>query len=122
MEYSYKEFKPLTLMEMKFRVEGDINESEKQRASITARVTEICAELSELNSNVRRKRLSDNEYQSICESQSALKKEKSHLERQLVPIKENLRNLQHKKDSLILDIKKVPDDKAKQTMLEIRDK
>lgn len=122
--FSMNEFKPLSLMEKKLRVDDRIDEIESVRQKMTHRITEICGELSELGDTVRLASgtIDDIFYKDIVKKQSFLKKEKSSIENQLQPLREDLRKLHRERDSITLDIKRIPDGKAKGRMLEIRDK
>lgn len=120
--YSMNEFKPLSLMEKKLRIESQINDLENELAPIGFKVAEVCADLSILNTEIRGNRLPDEDYKLKQSQQNQLLREKIMLEKKIFEIKPLLRKLRLEESSIKVDLKRIPNDKAKQTVIEIRDK
>jgi seryl-tRNA synthetase len=120
--YSMNEFKPLTLLDKRQRIEERICEIETKRYPLVLEKQEIESKISDYNRRVRGKHLETAEYDSICRKQRDLFQQKRKVERELMELNQQARVLSKDKDDLSLQIKKIPDEAAKQKVVELRDK
>lgn len=120
--FSMNEFKPLSLLEKQSQIKNKIADIATKRQPLITRKQEIELELSTHLRRIKTETLDNDEYRDICKSQNTLGREKLEIERKLSSLKEDGRKLQEDEHRIFIDLKRIPDGKAKQTMLEIRDK
>lgn len=122
--FSMKEWSPITVYDKKLKIEREIEEIQKKRQPLIDRKREIEMRLSEINSKFKTRAgdFSNGEYAGICKEQDLLKVEKFGIEEKLRSLKIEGREKRMEENEVFVESKKYPDEKLKDTLLEIRDK
>ena len=121
--YSMKDFKPLPLKEKQLRLEEAIVKLQNDKSDLVMSMKRIDTKLSasrgEINS---RGYMPKEEYATICKEQSLLKQEKYDIENKIQETNKLLKEKNAEKDRLRYDMSRLPIEKAKEILLESRDK
>lgn len=120
--FSMNEFKPLSLDEKKARLENQNVELQNEKNKYIERKKEIEVELSMLNSEIRKGEFENGRYVEICNTQDKLKVEKFSLEKKILELNQRIRNKSSEETNIKLQIKRIPNEKVKHDLLELRDK
>jgi hypothetical protein len=119
---SMREFQPVTLDSKLLRIRTEITQIEESKQPYVSRKQEIELELSKLNSKVRTGDFSKIEYNTICNNQDTLKDEKRLVDEKLIEFRDLIRKKNRELDTIMHEMKRVPDEQIKETLLGLRDK